>query len=96
MVRSPFFGFGNGEAKSLREEIANIKSNSVGLLSLVYTYRLIFFGVYIIKFKRGLDSMFAFKSMYLHYFFIMFMTQGFYYLPVFIIFLYQWPEKNEF
>lgn len=95
----PFFGFGNGPEKTLKESSVSIDDNSVGLLSLIYTYGLFFFIFYSYRFKRGIDSMFPFEGrakrlcIYI-IFIIMFMTQGYYYLPVFILFLYQWPKKT--
>jgi len=96
----PLFGYGSGKEKLIRESSAGIENNSVGLLTLIYTYGLIFFAVYSYKFKRGLDSIFPFKNKIKRLgiyviFSILFMAQGLYYLPVFILFLFEWPDVTN-
>lgn len=94
IFEKPFFGY--GPEKSLRESSIGIEDNSVGLFSLIYTYGLVFFVMYAYRLKRGIDSMFSFNSRIKRIciytiFVIMNMTQGFYYLPAFTVFLYRWP-----
>lgn len=96
----PFFGYGSGEERLLRENSIGIKHNSVGLLSLIYTYGMIFFAIYIYKYKRGLDSIFPFNSIIKRIcvyiiFIVLHMTQGLYFLPMFSIFLYEWPNNMK-
>lgn len=96
----PFFGYGSGIEKSARELSLGIVDNSVGMLSLFYTYGSIFFVVYIYKFKNGIDSLFPYNNIIKRLavyivFIVLYMTQGLYYLPFFSIFLFEWPESTE-
>lgn len=98
VAERPIFGYGNGTAKVLREATLGIHDNSVGLLSLFYRYGGIFFSFYIYKYKVGLDSLFpnenrVKKAVVYIIFITMYLTQGLYYLPLFSIFLFEWPEQ---
>ena len=99
LFEKPILGYGYGTAKLERENYLGILNNSAGLLSMMYTYGIIFAIVYIYRYKQGLDSMFPFdnkiKRLCLYTIFIVvFLSEGLYWLPAFGIFLYKWPDSN--
>lgn len=100
ILEKPVLGFGQSVKRNLRESSLGIKSNSVGLFIMMYTYGLIFSLLYIYKYKKGLDSMFPtnniVKKVTLYIIFVvLYMTEGLFWLPVYVVFLFEWPYVDN-
>lgn len=94
----PISGYGPGEAKSEREFELDIFHNSNGLLSMIYSYGIIFSSYYLFRMFLGINSVINIDSILkntigLIIFIVLHSTEGLVWLPVYLIFIFQF--KND-
>lgn len=87
--RAGLVGLGPTVTKNNYEMMFNIVNNSVGLLSMVYTYGILFAGYISVHFLRWLKRNFKVSGaqflIYITIFIVLHMTEGLWFLPVYML-----------
>ena len=100
MISEKPLGYGNTYEKTIRERSLGIINNSNGILSMAYTYGIIFFMYYIYRLIVGLQNTFRVTNIIkrigiVAIFIILHSTEGLVWLPIYLIFVFKWKDEEN-
>lgn len=94
ILKGGLFGLGETYNRERMRLLYNVNSqDSVGLFAMTYTFGIIFSLVYILSFYKGINNFFKIKNykekvVLTLIFLLLYMTEGLWYLPVYLYFLF--------
>lgn len=99
-LQHPLFGTSFGKLRNIEENKFGVINNSSGLLMLFYLHGSFFAIYYLYSLKKGIYNFFKPKvwvkkiCIYL-IFLLLFLTEGLYWLPVYLCFIYKWSNNKD-